>query len=135
MAKVFVRKIGFKLRVMRLNRVELFYAFLLHFCSEGNEEGLAVVAAKAPYKGADGQGQPPPPPRRGGQPAGVAASDTPVRYGRQRLARKRLPSRGSGADRRGGRPLVGRLSIETHSTTACAGVAATAAAQEGEVEG
>ncbi|RWV83917.1 hypothetical protein GW17_00054414 [Ensete ventricosum] len=37
-AKVFMRKIGFKLRVMRLNRVESFYTFLLHFHSEGNEE-------------------------------------------------------------------------------------------------
>ncbi|RWV78439.1 hypothetical protein GW17_00060600 [Ensete ventricosum] len=37
-AKVFVRKIGFKLREMRLNHVELFYAFLLHFRSESSEE-------------------------------------------------------------------------------------------------
>ncbi|RWV81979.1 hypothetical protein GW17_00056558 [Ensete ventricosum] len=37
-AKVFVRKIDFKLRVMRLHRVELFYAFLLRFRSEGNKE-------------------------------------------------------------------------------------------------
>ncbi|RZR92585.1 hypothetical protein BHM03_00020893 [Ensete ventricosum] len=37
-AKVFVRKIGFKLHVTRLNRVELFYAFLLHFRSEGSKE-------------------------------------------------------------------------------------------------
>ncbi|RWW41354.1 hypothetical protein BHE74_00053160 [Ensete ventricosum] len=37
-ANVFVRKIGFKLRVMRLYRVESFYAFLLRFRSEGNEE-------------------------------------------------------------------------------------------------
>ncbi|RWW75245.1 hypothetical protein BHE74_00016742 [Ensete ventricosum] len=38
-AKVFMRKIGFKLRVMILNRVESFYAFLLHFCSERSNEG------------------------------------------------------------------------------------------------
>ncbi|RWV77067.1 hypothetical protein GW17_00062161 [Ensete ventricosum] len=43
---VFVRKIGFKLRVMRLNRVESFYAFLLHFCSEGSkEEGRLATAS------------------------------------------------------------------------------------------
>ncbi|RWW02029.1 hypothetical protein GW17_00034899 [Ensete ventricosum] len=65
-AKVFIRKIGFKLRVMRLNRVESFYTFLLYFHSKGSEEegrpgttnthaGLAThgqAAAKAPYKGA-----------------------------------------------------------------------------------
>ncbi|RWW64013.1 hypothetical protein BHE74_00028771 [Ensete ventricosum] len=33
-AKVFVRKIGFKLRVMRLNRVELFYALVAVIGSE-----------------------------------------------------------------------------------------------------
>ncbi|RZR73495.1 hypothetical protein BHM03_00024978 [Ensete ventricosum] len=37
-AKVFVRKIGFKLRVMRLYHIESFYVFLLHFHSEGSEE-------------------------------------------------------------------------------------------------
>ncbi|RWV94903.1 hypothetical protein GW17_00042520 [Ensete ventricosum] len=70
-AKVFIRKIGFKLRVMRLNRVESFYVFLLHFRSEGSEEegrqattipyvGPAThgqAAAKAPCKGATGYGQ------------------------------------------------------------------------------
>ncbi|RWW74649.1 hypothetical protein BHE74_00017409 [Ensete ventricosum] len=30
--------IGFKLRVMRLNRVESFYVFLIHFCSKRNEK-------------------------------------------------------------------------------------------------
>ncbi|RRT85879.1 hypothetical protein B296_00003194 [Ensete ventricosum] len=73
-AKVFMRKIGFKLRVMRLNHVESFYAFLLYFCNEGSvEEGWPATAsphvgsathgqaaAKAPNKGAAGcdQGQP-----------------------------------------------------------------------------
>ncbi|RZS22892.1 hypothetical protein BHM03_00055725 [Ensete ventricosum] len=37
--RLFVQKIGFKLCIMRLNRVELFYAFLLYFRSEGSEEG------------------------------------------------------------------------------------------------
>ncbi|RWW54691.1 hypothetical protein BHE74_00038714 [Ensete ventricosum] len=86
-SQVFERKIGFKLRVMRLNRVESFYAFLLHFRSEGSpskgQPGMAMAsplqgrsttckgvagcgqapykgwpaAAKAPCKGATGCGQ------------------------------------------------------------------------------
>ncbi|RWW25468.1 hypothetical protein GW17_00010190 [Ensete ventricosum] len=70
-AKVFMQKIGFKLRVMRLNRVKSFYAFLLRFCSKRSEEedgllGLLqgrpttawplargqLVVANVPYKGA-----------------------------------------------------------------------------------
>ncbi|RRT37325.1 hypothetical protein B296_00016916 [Ensete ventricosum] len=69
-ANVFIRKIGFKLCVMRLNHVESFYAFLLRFRSEGNEEegqqGMArppirgrSAIAKAPYKGAVSYGQAP----------------------------------------------------------------------------
>ncbi|RWV95522.1 hypothetical protein BHE74_00003232 [Ensete ventricosum] len=46
-ANVFVRKIGFKLRVMRLNRVESFYMFLLHFYSERSEEGWPPMATPA----------------------------------------------------------------------------------------
>ncbi|RWV95710.1 hypothetical protein GW17_00041646 [Ensete ventricosum] len=37
-AMVFVRKISFKLRVMRLNRIKSFYAFLLRFCRKRSEE-------------------------------------------------------------------------------------------------
>ncbi|RZS27845.1 hypothetical protein BHM03_00061373, partial [Ensete ventricosum] len=45
-AKVFVRKIGFKLLVMILNRIESFYAFLLRFRSEGSkEEGRPATAS------------------------------------------------------------------------------------------
>ncbi|RWV82122.1 hypothetical protein GW17_00056408, partial [Ensete ventricosum] len=55
-AKVFVRKIGFKLRVMRLNHVELFYAFLLHFRSEGSkEEGRPAIVS--PHVGPATHGQ------------------------------------------------------------------------------
>ncbi|RRT41995.1 hypothetical protein B296_00019060, partial [Ensete ventricosum] len=43
-ANVFKQKIGFKLRVMRLNRVELFYAFLLRCCSKRSEEGRPATA-------------------------------------------------------------------------------------------
>ncbi|RRT49946.1 hypothetical protein B296_00033398 [Ensete ventricosum] len=37
-AKVFMRKIRFKLRVMRLNRLELFYTFLVYFYAKHSEE-------------------------------------------------------------------------------------------------
>ncbi|RWV77436.1 hypothetical protein GW17_00061734 [Ensete ventricosum] len=47
-AKVFVRKIGFKLRVIRLYRVESFYAFFLRFRSEGSEEEGQLATAN-PY--------------------------------------------------------------------------------------
>ncbi|RWV79686.1 hypothetical protein GW17_00059145 [Ensete ventricosum] len=43
-AKIFVRKIGFKLRVMRLNHVESFYSFLLRYYSERCEEGQPATA-------------------------------------------------------------------------------------------
>ncbi|RZS17882.1 hypothetical protein BHM03_00050086 [Ensete ventricosum] len=56
-AKVFVRKIDFKLRVMRLNRIESFYTFLFHFHSEGSEEeGRPATASPI-------QGRPPTPAR------------------------------------------------------------------------
>ncbi|RWW09120.1 hypothetical protein GW17_00027407 [Ensete ventricosum] len=67
-AKVFVRKIYFKLRVMRLNRVELFYAFLLRFHNKRNEDGQLATAKPparaanyglATYKGATDCGQGP----------------------------------------------------------------------------
>ncbi|RZS07130.1 hypothetical protein BHM03_00037910 [Ensete ventricosum] len=57
----FKSKIGFKLRVMGLYRIELFYAFLLRFCSEDSEESGGwprpgplqgrPAMAKAPYRG------------------------------------------------------------------------------------
>ncbi|RWW19814.1 hypothetical protein GW17_00016104 [Ensete ventricosum] len=103
-AKVFVRKIGFKLRVMRLNRVESFYVFLLHFHSEGSEEGRPATtnphvgpathgqaAAKAPCKGA-GRLWPGPAHKegrrrsQGQQPAGAATARWHTRL--QRDARK-----------------------------------------------
>ncbi|RRT46562.1 hypothetical protein B296_00000868 [Ensete ventricosum] len=46
-AKVVRAKDCFRLRVMRLNRVELFYAFLLHFHSKGSEERGWQVMARA----------------------------------------------------------------------------------------
>ncbi|RWW35602.1 hypothetical protein BHE74_00059450 [Ensete ventricosum] len=55
-SKVFVRKIGFKLRVMRLNRVESFYAFLLYFCSERSEEGRPTMTMPPARVAGHGQG-------------------------------------------------------------------------------
>ncbi|RZR91115.1 hypothetical protein BHM03_00019166 [Ensete ventricosum] len=37
--RLFVQKLAFKLRVMRLNRIKLFYTFLLCFHSEHNKDG------------------------------------------------------------------------------------------------
>ncbi|RZS14632.1 hypothetical protein BHM03_00046348 [Ensete ventricosum] len=54
-AKVFVRKIGFKLRVIRLNRVESFYALLLCFRSKGNEERGWLAMAR-PFARVAGHG-------------------------------------------------------------------------------
>ncbi|RWV83975.1 hypothetical protein GW17_00054355, partial [Ensete ventricosum] len=55
-AKVFVRKIDFKLRVMRLNRVKLFYTFLLRFRNEGSEEERRPATA-SPHVGLTTRGQ------------------------------------------------------------------------------
>ncbi|RWV78967.1 hypothetical protein GW17_00059972 [Ensete ventricosum] len=121
-AKVFVRMIGFKLRVMRLNRVESFNAFLLRFCNEGNKEegqqGMArppargwSAVAKAPLQRGDrlrlgplqraaankGSSRPRARPTAA-SPQGAAARGAPARCDRQWPARK------------GGRPLVGHLS-------------------------
>ncbi|RWW81725.1 hypothetical protein BHE74_00009856 [Ensete ventricosum] len=58
-AKIFVRKIGFRLRVMRLNHVESFYAFLLRFHSEGNKEEGQQGMARPPAWGWALQQRPP----------------------------------------------------------------------------
>ncbi|RWW28107.1 hypothetical protein GW17_00007433 [Ensete ventricosum] len=99
---------------MRLNRVESFYIFLLYFCSKRSGEG---AAGQATYKG----GWPQPYPLQGwpathGQ-AGCRGSR--LRYD-PRLDAAWASSQGlgdarggvtlgSGANRRGGRPLAGRL--------------------------
>ncbi|RWW73771.1 hypothetical protein BHE74_00018313 [Ensete ventricosum] len=59
----FMRKIGFKLRVMRLNRVESFYAFLLHFCRERSEEERPAMVRPPAGVASHGQAT-----CRGGQP-------------------------------------------------------------------
>ncbi|RWV87610.1 hypothetical protein GW17_00050374 [Ensete ventricosum] len=70
-AKVFMRKIGFKLHVMRLNHVESFYAFLMHFRSEGSRcKGQPGLATASPLAGATGHLQGGArPPATGGPPA------------------------------------------------------------------
>ncbi|RWV87823.1 hypothetical protein GW17_00050144 [Ensete ventricosum] len=54
-AKVFMRKVGFKLRVMRLNHVESFYTFLLHFYGKRSEERAQLAMAR-PSTGVAGYG-------------------------------------------------------------------------------
>ncbi|RWV88416.1 hypothetical protein GW17_00049494 [Ensete ventricosum] len=55
-AKVYMRKISFKLCVIRLNRVESFYAFLLRFRSEDSEEEGRPATA-SPHIGPTTHGQ------------------------------------------------------------------------------
>ncbi|RWV78750.1 hypothetical protein GW17_00060234 [Ensete ventricosum] len=73
-AKVFVQKIGFKLRVMRLYHIGSFYAFLLHFYSESSEKGRPATAS--PHVG----------PATHGQAAAKAPLPAPAR-GRPTMAR------------------------------------------------
>ncbi|RWV89457.1 hypothetical protein GW17_00048389 [Ensete ventricosum] len=136
--KAFVLKIGFKPRVMRLNRVESFYVFLLCFCSEGSkEEGRLATAspyagptthgqavAKAPCKGAVdySQGQPAREvgvAHRGSSPQGrpVPLAGVVSHKGGACLGWLRLARRPQGAVTRGqpghkgGRPLAGWLPV------------------------
>ncbi|RWW03211.1 hypothetical protein GW17_00033643 [Ensete ventricosum] len=109
-AKIFVRKIGFKLHVMRLNRVELFYALVAAINSEsrhclrgrgGHMHDVCMqrwLATAKPPVGAStmawlparsGQLQPRPPckratARRGSSPQGAATRE----HGRLRPARR-----------------------------------------------
>ncbi|RWV84973.1 hypothetical protein GW17_00053274 [Ensete ventricosum] len=115
-AKVFVRKIGSKLRVMRLNRVELFYALVAAIgsesrrCLRGRGDHMHVVymqrwlATARPPAGAAA--------RRGSSPQGAATRGhgrlRPAHKG-QLVAASPAANRGGGAGRRGGRPLAGRL--------------------------
>ncbi|RRT41453.1 hypothetical protein B296_00026695 [Ensete ventricosum] len=105
-AKVFVRKIGFKLREMRLNHVELFYVFLLHFRSESSKERGWPTMSRPSAKVADhGQatyrgGRPRPAPLQG-QPVAVAAASKSRRKGGRPLAGRLLVTRGRRHQRRG----------------------------------
>ncbi|RWW40069.1 hypothetical protein BHE74_00054538 [Ensete ventricosum] len=112
-AKIFVRKISFKLRVMRLNRVELFYAFLLHFHSEGSpckvQPGMTTaspLAGTASHLQGRGRLQPRPPCK-----GAVGCSQGP--YAKGRSAATRPPAKGRSAATRPpakGRPAVARAS-------------------------
>ncbi|RWW05338.1 hypothetical protein GW17_00031393 [Ensete ventricosum] len=123
--------------------------------------GLPATCKGRPLAGAVGCGQPTgvaasgapardyrQRPARKGQPPAASPQEAthgaPARASRQRLVRKRLPtahpqgaaaSRGDDAGRRGGRPLAGWLPAAMRSVAPCAGAAAMAAVQEGEVEG
>ncbi|RZS26388.1 hypothetical protein BHM03_00059721 [Ensete ventricosum] len=142
----FRTKVGFKLRVKRLNRVESFNAFATRIARRRGWPWLA--AAKAPWKEAVGHGQPPVQgrpvaaeaplqggcrspqgavARRGNSPQGATNRGRgrlwPARRGGcQRHACGRAANRGGGA----GRPLVGQLPAATLSTAACVGAAAAA---------
>ncbi|RRT59763.1 hypothetical protein B296_00026432 [Ensete ventricosum] len=129
-AKVFMRKIYFKLRVMRLNRVELFYAFLLRFHNKRNEDGQLATAKPparaanyglATYKGATDYGQ------------------GPLHKGGKRLRHDHLQHGARRGDWLVGCPQRGHRG-SAHSwpacrgaaPAACVGVAAVAAAQRGK---
>ncbi|RWW18983.1 hypothetical protein GW17_00016998 [Ensete ventricosum] len=110
--KVFMRKIGFKLHVMRLNHVESFYMFLLRFRSKGSEK----EGRPAPIQGWLPTTRPwPGPARKGGrhrswgqQPAGAAIAHGHTSL--QRGARRGLPPMTNPtASHRGGCPLAGWL--------------------------
>ncbi|RWV78563.1 hypothetical protein GW17_00060439 [Ensete ventricosum] len=112
--KIFVRKIGFKLYVMRLNRVELFYSLVAAMDSESPLQGVA--------------GRPPAGTVDCGQPAGATVNDLPTRASRQRSTRKGLPpvtnpaaSRGGDVGHRGGFPLTGPLSAARGNRHLCKG--------------
>ncbi|RWV87360.1 hypothetical protein BHE74_00052374 [Ensete ventricosum] len=122
-AKVFVWKIGFNLRMMRLNRVESFYAFFLRFRSEGNkEEGWPATAS--PHVGLATHGQAAAGCGQGQLAREVGAARkggtccSTLKGGRVYGVRKGLPpvasptaSRGGDVDRRGGHPLAGWLQV------------------------
>ncbi|RRT52192.1 hypothetical protein B296_00037534 [Ensete ventricosum] len=136
-AKVFVRKISFKLRVMRLNPIESFYAFLLHYYSERSEERRLATAIpptrvadhRRPLAGVATHSQagsrrrsPVEAPSRRWSPVEAVARRGATANGHNRLqrggrlqgARKGLPPTASptnskGDDRRGGDPLVGAV--------------------------
>ncbi|RZR88241.1 hypothetical protein BHM03_00015783 [Ensete ventricosum] len=84
--KVFVRKINFKLHVMRLYRVESFYAFLLRFRSEERRPAMANPHAgparprpRPAHKGRSPVGAVPVGMAVYGQPARAASTTTPAK--------------------------------------------------------
>ncbi|RWW05086.1 hypothetical protein GW17_00031660 [Ensete ventricosum] len=96
-AKVFMRKIGFKLCVMRLYRVESFYVFLLYFHNKGSEEEGRPPAGAATRRGGTCWHGGLRPDRKGGSHLqrgahkGAGCRAAWASRGRRRPARKRLP--------------------------------------------
>ncbi|RWW84467.1 hypothetical protein BHE74_00006926 [Ensete ventricosum] len=146
-AKVFVRKISFKLRVMRLNRVELFYALVAAkvgaACGGGAATCMLSACRGSPLlatcKGLPATARPP---ARGGHlrarptaanPQGRSATVSPLgpigsgQLARGCRSRPALPPTGAAA------PVVGVAAPwqcgcrPQRATAACAGVAAAAA--------
>ncbi|RRT37495.1 hypothetical protein B296_00045520 [Ensete ventricosum] len=116
--KVFMRKIDFKLRVMRLNHVELFYAVVATIGSESRRclWGRGGKLWPGPLQGATVL--------RGSNLQGAPARG----HDQLRPARKGLPptanpvaSRGDGVGHKGGRPLAGRLPTVKGSCRLCRG--------------
>ncbi|RWV84553.1 hypothetical protein GW17_00053724 [Ensete ventricosum] len=111
-AKVFVRKISFKLSVMRLNRVELFYTLVVAIgtdsrrCVWGRDDHMHAVcmqrwlAMARPPTGAASHT------RKGRPPAGTVGSGQPVRGCCSRPAYRQQVR---DAGRRVGRPLAAWL--------------------------
>ncbi|RZS19746.1 hypothetical protein BHM03_00052179 [Ensete ventricosum] len=116
-AKVFMRKVGFKQRVMRLNYVELFYALVAAIGSEsrhclrgrgGHMHAVCMqrwLATARPPIGAVGHGLAT---CKGRPPARAAARKGASRQGLP-PASSPAASRGGGAGCRGGRPMAGWL--------------------------
>ncbi|RWW11657.1 hypothetical protein GW17_00024720 [Ensete ventricosum] len=142
--KVFVRKIGFNLRVMRFYRVESFQCVR----SKNNEEGLVARGSRLrPRPTARGQLATTNPPCRGGwlhlrPPCKGAAYHPQGAAARRGISSPRaatLPAacpQGAAANRGddANRPLVGPLPAATRSAAAYAGTA-VATSQEGVGEG
>ncbi|RWW42056.1 hypothetical protein BHE74_00052420 [Ensete ventricosum] len=105
-----MRKIGFKLRVMRLNCVESFYAFLLLFRSEGSPyKGQPGIATASRLVGAVGHQQgggrlQPTPPVKGATDCGQA----PCKGGHPQWLQPRVHEAARGQAAGGGCPLQGR---------------------------
>ncbi|RWV78039.1 hypothetical protein GW17_00061062 [Ensete ventricosum] len=126
--KVFAQKIGFKLRVMRLNHVESLYAFSLHFCNERSEERGGPATAR-PYAVVITDGLPvrgdarPRPGRRGNARSQPVEGWRPQRHRLQARCppAREVPPEGSGAYCRGSCPCTGRQPT-TRSPTARARV-------------
>ncbi|RRT31591.1 hypothetical protein B296_00052952 [Ensete ventricosum] len=121
-AKFFMRQIGFKLRVMRLYRIESFYALLLGFRSEGAASHNQPPCRASHPRPAPMQGQPPtarpkprPPPlvvaaRKGSSPQGLSSLQGAAARGQPCRLRRGNDNGGVEGDKeRLGRPFEKRM--------------------------